>query len=120
MVMGYSFSMILFSTLLLYGLYILIGLFYYISTIGFLKEFKELRHYYANQWYVIPLMPLFNLLVFFIRFAGIINSINTDSAWKTKNFTQEKTSIKEQMADDFGGIAAMLRKVRNYVNNNEG
>lgn len=120
MVMGYSFSMILFSTLLLYGLYILIGLFYYISTIGFLKEFKELRHYYASQWYVIPLMPLFNLLVFFIRFAGIINSINTDSAWKTKNFTQEKTSIKEQMADDFGGIAAMLRKVRNYVNNNEG
>ena len=81
--MNYSFAQIGYSTLFLYGLYVLIGVFYYISTVGFLKNFKEIRKYYAKQWYVIPVLPIFNLMVFFIRFAGVINSINTDSAWKT-------------------------------------
>lgn len=114
--MNYSFSMIVLSTVLLYALYVLIGYFYYISTIGFLKNFKEIRRYYRKQWYVIPMLPLFNLFVFFIRFAGIINSINTDSAWKTKNFTQEKQSVKDTIKKDFGVIRKWMQKVRGYVN----
>lgn len=114
--MSYSFKMIALSTVLLYVLYVLIGYFYYVSTIGFLKGFKEIRQYYRKQWYVVPLLPLFNLLVFFIRFAGVINSINTDSAWKTKNFTQEKESVRNTLAKDFGMIHKWMQKVRGYVN----
>lgn len=40
--MNYSFAQIGYSTLFLYGLYVLIGVFYYISTVGFLKNFKEI------------------------------------------------------------------------------
>lgn len=116
MCMNYSFRLIGLSTLFLYGLYLLIGYFHYIAIVGFLKDFKVLRRYYAKQWYVMPLLPIFNLLVFFIRFAGVINSINTDSAWKTKNFTQEKESVKQVLKDDFGMIGKWLRKVRSYVN----
>lgn len=114
--MNYSFSMIVLSTVLLYVMYVLIGFFYYISTVGFLKNFKEIRRYYRKQWYVILLLPLFNLLVFFIRFAGIVNSINTDSAWKTKNFTQEKQSVKDTVKSDFAVIRNWMQKVRGYVN----
>lgn len=114
--MSYSFKMIALSTAFLYVLYVLIGYFYYVSTIGFLKEFKEIRQYYRKQWYVVPLLPLFNLLVFFIRFAGVINSINTDSAWKTKNFTEEKESVRNTLAKDFGMIHKWMQKVRGYVN----
>ncbi|MBO5484262.1 MAG: putative glycosyltransferase, exosortase G system-associated [Lachnospiraceae bacterium] len=114
--MNYSFKLIGFSTLFLFFLYILIGYFYYISTIGFLKDFKEIRKYYAKQWYVIPLLPVFNLIVFFIRFAGVINSINTDSAWKVKNFTEEKNSFKKTIADDFCIVLRAIRKLRKLVN----
>ena len=114
--MNYSFQLIGFSTLFLFVLYIIIGYFYYFSTIGFLKEFKELRSYYAKQWYVVPLLPLFNFVVFFIRFAGVINSINTDSAWKTKNFTQEKESVVRTIANDFGFLAKGIEKLRKLVN----
>lgn len=32
---------------------------------------------------------IFNFAVFFIRLAGIINSIETDSSWKTMNLSEE-------------------------------
>lgn len=117
--MNYSFAQIGYSTLFLYGLYVLIGVFYYISTVGFLKNFKEIRKYYAKQWYVIPVLPIFNLMVFFIRFAGVINSINTDSAWKTRNFTQEKESFVQTVAKDFSIVGHFLGRIRDFVNNEE-
>lgn len=117
--MNYSFAQIGYSTLFLYGLYVLIGVFYHISTVGFLKNFKEIRKYYAKQWYVIPVLPIFNLMVFFIRFAGVINSINTDSAWKTRNFTQEKESFVQTVAKDFSVVGHFLGRIRDFVNNEE-
>lgn len=117
--MNYSFAQIGYSTLFLYGLYVLIGVFYYISTVGFLKNFKEIRKYYAKQWYVIPVLPIFNLMVFFIRFAGVVNSINTDSAWKTRNFTQEKESFVQTVAKDFSVVGHFLGRIRDFVNNEE-
>lgn len=117
--MNYSFAQIGYSTLFLYGLYVLIGVFYYISTVGFLKNFKEIRKYYAKQWYVIPVLPIFNLMVFFIRFAGVINSINTDSAWKTRNFTQEKEIFVQTVAKDFSVVGHFLGRIRDFVNNEE-
>lgn len=117
--MNYSFAQIGYSTLFLYGLYVLIGVFYYISTVGFLKNIKEIRKYYAKQWYVIPVLPIFNLMVFFIRFAGVINSINTDSAWKTRNFTQEKESFVQTVAKDFSVVGHFLGRIRDFVNNEE-
>ena len=119
MCLNYSFAQVGYSTLFLYLLYVLIGFFYYISTVGFLKNFKEIRKYYAKQWYVLPLLPLFNLAVFFIRFAGVVNSINTNSAWKTKNFTQEKDSLCKTITDDFAVVMRFIRKVRAIVNKPE-
>lgn len=114
--MNYSFKLIAFSTLLLYGLYVAMGYFYYISTIGFLKNFKEIRSYYARQWYIIPLLPFFNLVVFFIRFAGVINSINTNSAWKTKNFSEEKQSFVDTIKGDLRVVSDFVNKLRKFVN----
>lgn len=114
--MHYSFALIALSSLLLIVLYILMGFFYYISTVGFLRGFPEIRKYYARQWYMVPFLPLFNLLVFFIRFAGVINSINTDSAWRTKGFREEFGSVKQTIVKDFARVLHVIRKVRGYVN----
>ncbi len=114
--MNYSFSLIVYSTLFIFFLYIVIGYLYFASTIGFLSEFKELRSYYKKQWYVVALLPLFNLLVFFIRFAGVINSINTDSAWKTRNLTEEKQAFMDSVKDDVKGISGIYQKIKDWVN----
>lgn len=114
--MNYSFSLIIYSTLFIFFLYILIGYFYFFSTLGFMSEFKELRRYYKKQWYIVALLPFFNFLVFFIRFAGVINSINTDSAWKTKNLTEEKKAFTDTVKDDVKSIAGVYQKMKDWVN----
>lgn len=114
--MNYSFSLIIYSTLFIFFLYIVIGYFYFASTIGFLSEFQELRSYYKKQWYVVACLPLFNFLVFFIRFAGVINSINTDSAWKTRNLTEEKQAFQDTMKEDVKWVSGFYHKIKDWVN----
>lgn len=116
MFMNYSVNMIVCSMGIIMVMYMMIGYLYYFSTIGFLKNFKELQRYYAAQWYVIPLMPVFNLVVFFIRFAGVINSINTSSAWKTRTLTDENESFRSQLKQDFTNFMGFWNKIRNLVN----
>ena len=114
--MNYSMDMVLFSAVLLFSLYILAGYLYFIATVIFLKPFEELQTYYKKQWYVVLLLPLFNLFVFFIRFAGIINSINTNSAWKTRNFTEEKEAFVQEFNRSTKGLRSIMHKVRLFVN----
>ena len=63
------------------------------------------------------LLPFFNLLVFFIRFAGIINSINTNSAWRTRNFTEEKRDFKKNLLADLAIFKKWITGIRGCVNN---
>lgn len=114
--MKYSFESIVYSTLFIFLLYILIGYCYYFTTIGFLLDFKEIRRYYARQWYVIPMLPLFNFMVFFIRLAGVVNSINTDSAWKTKTFTEEKREFWSVIREEFIVPVRIVEKIKKAVN----
>ena len=64
-------------------------------------------------------LPIFNFIVFWFRFAGIVNSIKGVQTWKTKNFTQEKMSFKKTVKKDFKCISEILEKIRNEVNNPE-
>lgn len=77
----------------------------------------DIKAYYKKQWYVIFLLPFFNLLVFFIRFAGIINSINTNSAWRTRNFTEEKHDFKKHLLADLTIFKKCITGIRCKVNN---
>lgn len=116
MCVGYSGKTVILATLLLFALYTICGYLYFISTVGFLKDFPEVRKYYVKQWWIVPLLPFFNLVVFFIRFAGIINSINTDSAWKTRTLSQEKNDFKEILHKDFRHVRNLFTRMRNAVN----
>jgi putative glycosyltransferase (exosortase G-associated) len=114
--MNYSMKMIVISVVILFLLYFVVGFFYYFSTLGFLRNFPKIQKYYRKQWYVVFCLPFFNLLVFFIRFAGIINSINTNSAWKTKNFTEEKAEFRRVVQQEFSAFFGILNKIRGAVN----
>lgn len=116
MLMNYSFTMIMYSTAFLFLIYILVGFFYYISICGFLSEFKEVRNYYRKQWYIVPILPFFNLMVFFIRFAGVINSIDTASSWKVKNLSEEREAFTNELAKSFSKPLGALHKLRAFVN----
>lgn len=116
MFIGYSGKTIALATLILFGIYTVCGYAYYGSTCGFLSEFKDLRKYYARQWWIVPFMPLFNLIVFFIRVAGIINSINTTSSWKTRTLSEEADSFSTVVKKDFEKNKSWFEKLYKAFN----
>lgn len=111
MFMNYSGMAVVYSTLLIFVLYIIVGFFYYNTVLYYLKVAPDIRKYYKAHWWCIFLLPVFNFIVFFIRFAGIINSINTDSSWKTRNLTQEGQAFMKVLDEDAG----YLRRVRDKL-----
>ncbi len=117
--MGFSAKVIGLSMGAIFAMYIICGYLYYFSILGFLTEFKELKRYYRKQWWVIPLLPFFNFLVFFIRMAGVINAIGTDSAWKTKTFTEEKGELRSRIKEDFSHLRKGYDRLDGVFNRDE-
>lgn len=119
MLKNYSGQAIIYSTAMIFAMYIIVGLFYYITVIYFLKNRPKLRRYYASHGWCIFLLPFFNFLVFFIRFGGIINSINTQSSWRTKNLTEEWQDFKNVIQKDWSGVMTRIQQFRSVVNESQ-
>ena len=81
----------------------------------FLEDFPDIRSYYLKNFYMILLMPIYSLISFFIRFAGIINSINRKASWKTNNLSQENTIIVDTFKDDFLFIKEIRKKLIKFM-----
>jgi hypothetical protein len=68
---------------------------------------------------VVALLPFYNFVVFFIRLAGIINSINTQSSWKTDTLTREFEKFRLAAREQLGKISGLIKKLRELVNYEE-
>lgn len=99
--MNYNFHNIAVACVLIYLLYVFSSFLYYLNIISFLREYQSIRLYYARKLLYIFIMPIFNLFAFFVRFAGIINSIKRKSSWKTLTFTEESKMVEETVKKDF-------------------
>ncbi|MCR5626679.1 MAG: putative glycosyltransferase, exosortase G system-associated [Lachnospiraceae bacterium] len=118
-VMGYAVKMIAFSTIFMMVSYVIISYLYYISIYIFMNKFPSLQRYYKKQWWVVSLLPLFNAVLFFVRMAGILNSINTTSAWKTLTLTDEWSSFIKSLKEELKRSTAWVGKLRKAVNVDE-
>ena len=105
---------------MIFALYIAVGVFYFITVAIFLKMDPPLRRFYLRRWWCVPLLPFFNLAVFFIRVAGIINSIQTDSAWKQRDLSEEREAFSGVIKEDASRPLRALRRVRRMVNRTPG
>ncbi len=117
--MGYAVDTMIISIVIVTAVYIFIGYAYYYSIQKFLTEFPDLRKYYRKQWWAVLLLPLFNFLVFFFRVLGILNSINTTSAWKTRNLTQEREAFVAESKKSLSFIMKPLMRFRKAINYEE-
>ncbi|MBQ7679001.1 MAG: putative glycosyltransferase, exosortase G system-associated, partial [Butyrivibrio sp.] len=114
--MGYATKMIVFSTLLMMALYVVIAYLYFFSIYIFLEEFPDIQAYYRKLWWVIPLLPFYNILTFFIRLAGILNSINTTSAWKTKTLTEEIEEYRQEVRSEASHVTGLITRLHDMMN----
>lgn len=119
MALNVSAKTIALSVLLIFGLYIVVGYLYFFCVLALLKMDKPLRKFYLRNWWVVALLPFFNLGVFFIRFAGIINSVGTSGAWKTRDLTEEGNDFRVALREQTRALTKPLRTLRGFVNDDE-
>lgn len=115
--MNYPFELVFGSVFVIYLLYVLSAFLFYINVMSYLKSYKGVRKYYARKLYLIFLMPLYNFIIFWIRFAGIINSTKVKSKWKTLNFKEEYKSFCFVIKGDLKKVFSIIKKIRGVVNN---
>lgn len=113
---GYSGEVVLGAMAAIYVLYVACGFLYLLAVASFLRDFADLRRYTLGLWWVVPLMPLFNFVVFFIRLAGVINSIGTTSSWKTRTLSEEGQALRRVVRSDFSRVLDAVARLRDLVN----
>lgn len=117
MFLNYPFKLIIGSLIILYILYVISAFLFYLDIIGYLKEFKDLRRYYSKKGYLLFLMPLYNFYCFWIRFAGIINSIKNRNGWKASTYKEEKERFKSVFKKDFRVLSKIKLYLKSKINN---
>lgn len=115
--LNYPLSLVVGSVLIIYLLYAFSMFLYYLNVLMYLAKVKDLKKYYRGKWYLIFLLPVFNFVVFWIRFAGIINSIKQEGNWKTTTLTEEFQNIKVVLSKDFRLPQRIVKAIRRKVNN---
>lgn len=113
---GYSSKIVILSMIAIFLFYIFCGYLYYFVCINILKPFDWLKKYYRSKWYIVALLPFYNFVTFFIRFAGIINAIKTPGSWKTSTLTEERNIFKNKLLKDFNAVKKVFNTVSDAVN----
>ncbi len=116
---NYPIRLIIYSVIIMYVLYVIATILLYFCIILFLSKEKNLRKYYARKWYLTFLLPLYNFMVFWFRFAGIINSIKGEQSWRVRTLSEEGKSCRDIMEKDFGWLKQLIQKWKAEVNIDE-
>ena len=117
--MGVAINMTIFAMVIMTIVYVFVGYAYFNSIQKFLKEFPEIRSYYLRQWWVVLILPFFQLLVFFYRVMGIVNSINTTSAWKVMGLKEEREAFTKELKEVFHTLGKPIMALRKAINYDE-
>lgn len=114
-IINYSLNSLLVFMGVLYILYTINAFLYFFNVIGFLEKFPNIRKYYISNWVYLFIFPAYNFVSFFVRLAGITNSINRQSSWKTNTLTEEKKIVEDTINDDFKEVSKVQKGIRKIM-----
>jgi putative glycosyltransferase (exosortase G-associated) len=113
--LDYPFRFIVISVVFIYLLYVVSAFLYYLNICSYLYWDKKLRKYYARKLPYIILLPVFNFIMYWFRFAGIINSIKGPSNWRTKSFKEEFGIFRKVIDDDLSFVKKIIKRMKHYI-----
>jgi putative glycosyltransferase TIGR03111 len=113
--MDYPFRYIMISVGAIYAFYVISAFLYYLTICSYLNFDKKLLHYYGRNVLMIFLLPIFNFWIFWVRFAGIINSIKGQSSWRTKTFGEEIGAVRSVLKKDLERWYRITGKIKQAI-----
>ena len=109
----YPLKLIVGANLIMYLVYVLNSFLYFIVTKLYLRELRQVTSYINRYWHTIFILPVYRFIVFFMRVAGIINSVDKYSSWNTRTLSQEKKIL----TDKIGKRLKLYYKIKDWINN---
>ncbi len=80
---GYSLAMILMAWIVLYAFYLLIDLAW--VGVAWLGTNEHARRRLRQIWWLLPVLPLYRMLIFWFRFSGFLQAVAEPGVWRSAN-----------------------------------
>lgn len=93
---NYPLELLVGANALLYISYIILGYLNISVACLYLGNQRNVRNYLLRHMYVCLVLPLYRFMLYWIRMAGIINSLTTPSKWRTRTFTEEVEGARRE------------------------
>lgn len=113
---NYPLNLIIGANLFLYVAYLFNGYIYFLTSLLYLKEQPEIRKHAVANWYIPVVLPVFRFIVFWVRVAGIINSLKTDSRWQSKTLSEEVGIVREKVKSEVNVWTSFISKIEKKIN----
>lgn len=114
---NYPLKLLVGANLFLYAAYVLSSFVYLLASVLFLREQPKTGKYALRHWYICLVMPLYRFILYWIRVAGIINSIKTDSKWSSATLTEEMRALNKGVKGTVEKRFSFIEKLRRLINN---
>lgn len=116
---NYPLKLIIGSNLLIYLLYVVNSFFYMLVSFLYLRKKNNIKSYLYNHWYICFLLPVYRFLVYWMRMAGIINSMTTESKWRTQSFSEEIQFIRQYFKQNILSKFIIFNKLNKFINDED-
>ncbi|MDP4092061.1 MAG: putative glycosyltransferase, exosortase G system-associated [Bacillota bacterium] len=113
---NYPLQLLIGANLLLYTAYLLNSFLYLAVSERYLKGQNSVRRYLRKHWYICFVMPLYRFVLYWIRIAGIINSLSSKAQWNLPTLTGEFHILKTSVRKNTIGRMAFLEEFKKFIN----
>ncbi|HHV98668.1 MAG TPA: putative glycosyltransferase, exosortase G system-associated [Clostridiaceae bacterium] len=112
---NYPMELIVGANVLMYAAYLFNSIIYIFASTLYLKNQAEIKNYILKHWYIIFILPFYRFILYWIRIAGVINSIKTDSKWNTKTFSEEIGQVSSGITRGIKKMMPFIGIVKRYI-----
>jgi len=114
---NYPLSLLIGANVLLYIAYVTNSAIYLFVSGLYLKKQEKVRKYLYKNWYICFLLPIYRFIIYWVRVAGIVNSLKTESKWRTRSFSEEVGMVKKSVFDQIRLRFPVFDAIKRFINN---
>jgi putative glycosyltransferase (exosortase G-associated) len=109
----YPMKLIIGANFVMYLAYVGTSFLYFMIARMKLKNQFETKKYVTKHFYTIFLLPIYRVVLYFIRVAGIINAVEENVSWNKRTFSQEVNLIQDTVKSRFSYFYVAKRWINN-------
>jgi putative glycosyltransferase (exosortase G-associated) len=116
---NYPLELLAGANTLLYVSYIMLSFLNISVACLYLGNQRMVRTYLRRHMHICLILPLYRFILYWIRLAGIINSLTTPSKWRTRTLTEEIGGARREAGKVVHKRFGFMYKLKHFINGGE-